>query len=341
MAKDTMSKDERLFNIYTRLINGEHLNTKELADEFDVSQKSITRDFERIDLYLADYNVKNGDGISIENIQESNRDEGIYVLKNMNTNFMSRSEIIAVCKILMDSRGLSKKEVEPIIEKLIEDCLLPEDKRFIKELVNNERHNYLEPTHGKDLLKTLLELSKAIKMQRVVKANYRKANGEIKERIIEPQGVIFNEFYFYLAGKLKNVDKSTFKIKNDENPTIFRLDRIEDVQITDEKFSVEERDRFKEGEFRKKIQFMFTGELHHIKMLVKESNIEIIRDRIPNAQIKKEKNGDYDYILDAQLFGEGILIWLLGQGDGVKLIGPQELIDKIKVRIEKLNNLYS
>lgn len=333
-------KNERFLTIYTRLLNNEKLSVKELADHFGCSIKTISRDFQNIEAFFTEYNIDYTKAYFIENENEVKNEPGIFSLKRDDSKYMSRSEIIALCKILFEARALSKAELDPIIDKLVENCLVVKDKQFIKDLISNQRFNYVEPSHGKPLLDLILEISKAIKSRKTVQIDYRKANGEVVNREIEPLGLISSEMYFYLAGNLKNVDKSTFQVKFDTNPTVYRLDRIDSLKVLENSFHVPEIDRFKEGEFRKKIQFMFTGELFHIKMLVKSYNHEIIKDKLPNAEFRKEKNGDYDYVMDAELFGEGILLWLLGQGDGVKLIGPDVLVKKLKERIEVLHKLY-
>ena len=43
---------------------------------------------------------------------------------------------------------------------------------------------------------------------------------------------------------------------NDSFPTIYRIDRIESYKVLPEKFRIPYTDRFEEGEFRKRIQFM-------------------------------------------------------------------------------------
>lgn len=332
-------KNNRFLTIFTRLLNNEKMKVRDLAIQFGCSEKTISRDFDTIEDFFADFNIENAKGYFIESNSEAANEQREYKLKMDHSKYLTRTQIIAICKILFEARGLIKEEINPIIEKLVENSLLPEDKKFIKDLISNEKFNYVPPVHGKPLLDLILQISEAIKSQRIIKITYRRGE-KVSEREIEPLGLIFSEYYFYLAGNIRNIDKSTFQIKYDTNPTVFRLDRIENIETIDQKFEVLEVARFKEGEFRKKIQFMFTGELHHVKMLVKPYNLEIIRDKLPNATFKKEKVGDYEYKVEANLYGEGILFWILGQGDGVKLIGPDILVDKIKQRIEVLNNLY-
>ena len=54
------SKQDRLLYIYTSLLNGEALQLSEIAEKYEVSEKSVSRDFELIELFLSDYNLEKG-----------------------------------------------------------------------------------------------------------------------------------------------------------------------------------------------------------------------------------------------------------------------------------------
>ena len=50
-------------------------------------------------------------------------------------------------------------------------------------------------------------------------------------------------------------------------PTIYRIDRVRDFRVLDEHFNVPYKDRFQEGEFRKRVQFMYGGKLEKIRFV--------------------------------------------------------------------------
>lgn len=86
---------------------------------------------------------------------------------------------------------------------------------------------------------------------------------------------MFSEFYFYLAAYIENIDKEKeFAVKNDIYPTIYRIDRIAEVHVLDEHFRIPYRDRFEEGEYRKKIQFMFGGRVQKRSEMVSRCGCE-------------------------------------------------------------------
>ncbi len=341
MSDKTGSKQDRILDIYTALLNGEAVTLADYAEKYGVSEKSVSRDFERLELFLADYNVEKSANFEIVNINDSKRDKGQFQLRNADNNYMSRAQILAVVKILMDSRGLSQKEMAPIVDKLIASSVSSQDQRFIKDLLLNEWYNYTEPCHQQPILDKLLAIARAIKEQRIIRLAYEKSTGGTVDRTLEPMGIIFSEFYFYLAGNIQNIDKDKhFQIKGDENPTMYRLDRIREIELLDDRYQVQEAKRFKEGEYRKRIQFMYGGRLHHVRLLVRDFALEAVRDKLAGARVSDWGRDGYEYLVEAELFGEGILMWLMGQGDGVRLVGPDDLVTQMRQRVARLLQIY-
>ena len=108
------------------------------------------------------------------------------------------------------------------------------------------------------------------------------------------------------------------EVEDDLFPTIYRIDRIVDVTISDEHFRVPYAERFEEGEFRKRVQFMYGGKLQKIKFYFRGPSIEAVLDRLPTAQVLKQD--EKGYLVQAEVFGKGIDMWLRTQGDWVEVI---------------------
>ena len=126
---------------------------------------------------------------------------------------------------------------------------------------------------------------------------------------MKPVAILFSEFYFYLVA---------FKEEETEFPTIFRVDRIKDMESTGNTFHIPYADRFKDGEFRKRVQFMYPGPLRRVKFTYSGPSVEAVLDRLPTAQILKEKDGVYT--ITAEAYGIGIDMWLGSQGNKVKVL---------------------
>lgn len=112
--------------------------------------------------------------------------------------------------------------------------------------------------------------------------------------------------------------KADFDVINDSYPTIYRIDRIQKLVVRDECFHVTYADRFQEGEFRKRVQFMYGGRLKKVKFKYSGLSVEAVLDRLPTAKILEENAGEY--IISSEVFGDGIDMWLKSQGDAIQII---------------------
>ena len=70
----------------------------------------------------------------------------------------------------------------------------------------------------------------------------------------------------------------------EDGTTIFRLDRIQKLKGTGENFEVSYLERFEDGEFRKRVQFMLSGKLRTVKFEY-TGILEVVQDRLPTAEV--------------------------------------------------------
>ena len=105
---------------------------------------------------------------------------------------------------------------------------------------------------------------------------------------------------------------------NKKGVTVFRVDRISNLVELEDNFKIENKNRFEEGEFRKRVQFMYSGELQKVKFKYSGPSLEAILDRLPTAEIKESKAG-YS-IIEAEAYGSGIFMWLKSQGDMIEVL---------------------
>ena len=130
---------------------------------------------------------------------------------------------------------------------------------------------------------------------------------------------MFSEYYFYLTAFIEDEEtRKHFDVLNDSFPTIYRIDRIQDYKVLNEHFYVPYKDRFEEGEFRKRVQFMQGGKLRRVEFNYSGDYLEAVLDRLPTAKILREEDGVYT--IRAEVFGKGIEMWLRSQGDMVSEI---------------------
>ena len=234
-----------------------------------------------------------------------------YRLEQPALPLLNNSEILAVCKILLESRSMRRDEMLPILDKLISCCVPARSKRAVAELLANEKHHYVEPHHDQHILPGLWEIGQAVQEHRVMEIEYtRMKEPKLVHRRIQPVGIMFSEYYFYLTAFLE--DKTTFENPDDLFPTIYRIDRIKYFKVLDEHFRVPYKDRFQEGEFRKRVQFMYGGKLERIRFKYTGPSIEAVLDRLPTAEILSEDAKGWT--VEAEVFGKGVEMWLRSQG---------------------------
>ena len=302
MNEPRIAKD-RLLRMCAKLTEGHVLYKEREAEEYGCSLRSIQRDIDDLRIFFADRNQITG-----------MNQELVYDRK------LKDEETFAVIKILLESRSLTKKELTPILDKLVSCCVPDNHQKQVSSLIANESFHYIEPHHKKEILHTMWQLSSAVREQRVVKITYTRKDNKKVHRSLRPVGILFSEFYFYLVGFIDPGKDKKLKeeLGKQEYPTIYRIDRIQKFAVTEEHFSVPYQNRFEEGQFRKRVQFMLTGELRVVRFYVKRVALEAVLDRIPTAEIvKKDRQG---YLIKAETYGKGIEIWLKGQGDNVRVV---------------------
>ncbi|MBE5879083.1 MAG: WYL domain-containing protein [Lachnospiraceae bacterium] len=316
--KDIQNTDkiERVLYIYSKIMDGGLVSKSELAEQFGVNERSIQRDIDDIRNYMQDNLIQEGYQHSViyDRERKGYRLEKISLLK------LTNSELLALSKILLDSRAFPKDEMQNLLKKIIM-CSAPADsQKMIKEQIANEMFHYVEPRHGVDVTDNLWEIGQAIHNNQYIEIKYQGIQGStVKTRKLKPLAIMFSEYYFYLVAFIDSEKvRENFSVLNDAFPTIYRIDRLQELKVLDEKFYVPYKDRFEEGEFRKRIQFMYGGKLRRVKFKYTGYSVEAVLDRLPTAQIQ-EKTED-GYIITAEVFGDGIDMWLRSQGNTIEIL---------------------
>lgn len=297
----SLNKGLRLLNIFERLNRGETIEKATLADSFGVTQKTIQRDISDIRTYLADTRIDDPE-VDVKYDKAKN----VYYLANSSRDSLTNMEVLSLIKVLLESRAFCKDEITTLIDKLLKKVPINERKKIL-DLTRNELHHYVPLRHNKKLFSTIWELSTLITENEIAQFHYTRQDGKMKERLVKPVAIMFSEFYFYLIAYLAD-DRKNY-------PAIFRVDRITNIKRTKEHFSIPYRDRFSDGEFRKRVQFMYSGELRRVTFDFNGPSLEAILDRLPTAEVIAETNGTYT--IRAESYGNGIDMWLNSQGEHV------------------------
>lgn len=309
-------KVDRILDIYTRLLSGKKVNLTEIAYEYGVSERSVQRDINDIRNFYDNEASSDGYENNVKYISEKKS----YILENTFKASLSNSEILAICKILLQTRPFTKDEMTSLLERLIECCVPEVNRKMVGELIANEAFHYAEPKHKKKFIDDMWKVAEAISTANFIEIHYKKTDETVVVRKLKPLAIMFSEHYFYLTAFIDDEDtiREKFDVLNDSFPTIYRIDRITKLKVLDKKFHIPYSSRFEEGEFLKRIQFMYGGKLRRIKFKCEKNSLEAILDRLPTANIVSEKEGKY--LILAEVFGDGVDMWIRSQGDRIELV---------------------
>lgn len=319
----SIQKKNRVLDIFFRLVRGEALSVKKIAEEYQVSTKSISRDINEIKDFLSESREVVGNTELNYSFQDKT-----YTLEF--DGFLLSKELMSAIKVLIGSRSFSKMELLEIIAKL-KQFTTSNDRKLLEKLISKEMYHYQEVNHDcKSVIDRVWQLTKCIHEKKEITITYFKMDRKEVVRRLLPIAVIFSEYYFYLIAY--NSEDAAYE------PRYYRVDRI--TQITEHRttYSIPERNSFDEGELRKKIQFMFPGKEQKICFEFTGPSVQAILDRMPTARIIAVDGNKK--IIEAVTYGSGIKMYLLSQGSWVKAISPPEFVQEMKEEIEKMRKAY-
>lgn len=334
--EDRQSKNNRTLSMYARFCDGKIINKAAEAVHFGVDERSIQRDIDDIREFLDERSTDYGEHREIV----YDRQEKGFRMTGLKEALMTNSEILAVTKILLESRAFSKKEMGVLLDKMIQGCVPQKNMKLVSDLISNEKFHYVELPHKEGIQDVVWELGNDIRNCNLLEVKYQKQDEESEQitRVVEPLAVLFSEYYFYLNAYIVEKNQRGEYQHKYSYPAIFRVDRIMEYRKLDKKFRMPYVDRFQEGDFRKRVQFMYAGALMRIQFKYKGNNPEAILDRLPTARVK-EKQSD-GVLLEVEGYGKGILMWLLSQGDKIEIVSPQKLRQEMKELLMKMLDQY-
>ena len=330
------SKNSRVLDLYQRLCAGRTIRKSEEALRFGVDERSIQRDIDDIRAFLEARAAEAGDTRTVV----YDRKKKGFILQGGQSPLMTNSEILAVSKILLESRAFCKEEMSSILDKLVSGCVPQRNMKLVSDLLANEKFHYVELTAPAPIQDKLWDIGSAIQQRTLLELDYRRQGPEVStvRRVVEPVSILFAEYYFYLNAYIVELDGRGRYVHKYDYPAIFRIDRMEAYRVLPQRFRLPYADRFQEGEFRKRVQFMYPGRLQRILFRYTGASVDAILDRLPTAKVVSRDEGQY--VIEAEVYGKGIVMWLLSQEDRVEVLAPQDLRQEMAAVLEKTLALY-
>ena len=320
----TELKTDRVLELFFRALKGEFLSAKELATQYNVSPRSISRDITALKMFLADHRDTLGNAELV--YSSSNH---CYHLET--EHFISNKELLAVTKVLIGCRPFNHTELLELIRKL-KFHTSPNDKAVLEDLVRNELYHYAPINFDcPSVIDNLWTITEHISSKRLITVTYIKMDRSVVKRTLKPVSVVFSEYYYYLIAYDTAADEPTV-------PHYYRVDRITDIVAHREHFRLTKEQEVDEGLLRNRSQFMWPGKLRRIRFEFSGPSVQAVLDRLPTSRVVEITRGKS--IIEAEVYGDGIKMFLLSQGSWVKVLAPQELVDEIAADVQKMCSFY-
>ena len=115
---------------------------------------------------------------------------------------LDEKEILLIAVILLESRGLTKDELQRLLEKILLQCSKTSEKK-IRQLIQNEMFYYKATQNAKPMGDMLWKMMDAKQRQKCLRATYKRIRNKEYEPVeLMPLGIMFSEMYFYLLAKV-------------------------------------------------------------------------------------------------------------------------------------------
>lgn len=265
--------------------------------------------------------------------------EGEQVGKGYHYHVISRPFELPELKLLVDaiqsSKFITERKTNALIGKL--------EKLVSKyDAMKLQRQVYVSgriKTMNESIYYTVDAIHNAISENKKIRFQYFQWNVKKEMELrhggawyhISPWGLSWDDENYYLVGYDSNVGQ----IKH------YRVDKMIRIQMSEE--DREGKEHFKKmdmADYAKKSFGMFGGKEQSVKLLVANELAGVIIDRFGSDIMMIPKDERY-FTVNVQVHvSRQFLGWIFSLGEGIKIIGPDDVVDQMNQEIERLIQQY-
>lgn len=328
MPKGTKQKFKlyRLAQIMLEQTDDEHYITmpeiiRELAKyEITADRKSIYQDLRDLEIL----------GIEVE---------GESVGKGYRYHVISRPFVLPELKLLVDaiqsSKFITERKTNALIRKL--------EKQVSKyEAGSLQRQVYVSgriKTMNESIYYTVDTIHNAISENKKIRFQYYQWNVKKEMELrrdgayyhISPWGLSWDNENYYLVG----YDSEAGEIRH------YRVDKMLRIRMTEE--SREGKEYFQKldmADYAKKSFGMFGGKEQDVKLLVENSLAGVIIDRFGKSVMIVPEDEEHFTVHVTVMVSRQFLGWVFSLGEKVKIIGPDQVAEQMKIEGRRLLRQY-
>ena len=328
MPKGTNQKFKlyRLAQIMLERTDEEHYITMpeimEALKEYDITaeRKSIYTDLRDLETF----------GIDVEGEQVGNR----YHYHVVNRPF-EMPELKLLVDAIQSSKFITARKTNDLIRKL---------ETFVSryDAMKLQRQVYVSgriKTMNESIYYTVDAIHNAIAQNKKIRFQYFQWNVKKEMELrhggayyhISPWGLSWDDENYYLIG----YDSDAEQIRH------YRVDKMLRIQMSKE--DREGREHFKKldmADYARKSFGMFRGEEQQVKLLVNNRMAGVIIDRFGKEVMMIPADADHFRVSVDVHVSPQFLSWIISLGDDVKIIGPEDVVERMREEIRRLSRQY-
>jgi len=294
----------RLLEIVYILFDKKTVTAKELSRNFEVSQRTIYRDIDRLSAAGIPVYTNKGKG------------GGISLLDNfvLNKSMLSDKEQIDILSSLQGLNALHGPDVEPVLKKL--SILFAKNNiNWIDVDFSHWGSNYMER-------EKFNQLKIAILSSNIITFDYINTNNERSKRIVEPMQMLFKEKSWYL--------KAYCTVKQDFRT--FKIIRMKNIELTQQTFTKKEQ----KAQY---VEFLNENTIT-LKLKFSKDVSNRVYDEFCHEAITLNDDGNLNVTVKFPK-NEWIYGYVMSFGPWCEVIEPQHIRELIQQRFkEGLNNYF-
>lgn len=328
MPKGTNQKFKlyRLAQIMLEMTDDEHYITMPEIIEA-LGKYEITADRKSIYNDLRDLEVL---GIEVE---------GESAGKGYHYHVVNRPFELAELKLLVDaiqsSKFITERKTNTLIKKLEKMISKYETMKLQRQVFVSGRIK----TMNESIYYTVDAIHNAIAENRKIYFQYYQWNVKKEMELrhngavyhISPWGLSWDDENYYLIG----YDSDAETIKH------YRVDKMIHIEMSDEKR--EGKESFKKldlADYAKKSFGMFGGKEQQVKLLVDNRLAGVIIDRFGKDVMLIPADEEHFTVNVTVHISNQFLSWVISLGEGVKIVSPDEVVNRLKKEVERLAGQY-
>lgn len=148
---------------------------------------------------------------------------------------------------------------------------------------------------------------------------------------ISPWGLSWEDENYYLVG----YDSEAGKIKH------YRVDKMLHISMSDEKREGKEHfKKFNIADYAKKSFGMYAGKEQTVRLLVNNTLAGVIIDRFGKDVMLVPADEEHFIVNVTVHVSRQFTGWIMSLGDGIKIVGPDPVVDQMRNEIRRLKRQY-